>query len=284
MAILSLRGRKAVVAIQSIFWRIVRRGSMVGLSCALLAACSQKPTDAHHLRVGVIAGPEATLVEVAAKQAKRAGLILQIVQFSDYNLPNAALADGSLDANIFQHKPYLEEQMKEHHYPLVAIGRTFVYPMGIYSKRIHTLSGMPVGARIAVPNDPTNEARALLLLEHGGLIVLKSGVGTNATVRYIDMNPRHLRIVELDAAQLPRVLNDVAAAVINTNYAVPAGLSPNQAIYREGSDSQYANLVVVRDGTEDDPRFGILLRALHSQAVVQKADVLFGPGGAIPAW
>lgn len=246
-----------------------------------LAGCD-KPSP-NTLVVGTIAGPETDLVEAAKGTAlKNYGLTLKIVQFSDYNLPNEALQDGSLDVNVYQHLPYLQAAMKAHGYNLEAIGKTFIYPAGIYSKKIKSLQQLPNQATIAIPNDPSNEARALLLLEKAGLITLKST--TNATTDDIASNPKQLKIKELDAAQLPRVLSDVDAAVINTTFAIPAGLSPtHDALFIEGKDSPYANLIVIRRDSSKKPQLEKFVQAMHSQAVVDKAKELFGDA-AIPAW
>ena len=207
-----------------------------------------------------------------------------MVEFSDYSIPNAVLADGSIDANIFQHLPYLEAANKAHGYELVPIAKTFVYPMGIYSHRMKSLKAIPSGAQVAIPNDPSNEARALLLLEKAGLITLKEGAGINATPMDVASNPHKFKFKELDAAQLPRVLPDVDLAVINTNFAVPAGLTPsNDALFLEDKDSPYANIVVVRQADKDDPKIALLIKALQSEEVLQKAKELFHDQ-AIVAW
>lgn len=250
--------------------------------CTLLAACGGKPTP-NTLKVGAIAGPETELVQVAADVAhQQYGLNIKVIEFSDYNLPNAALQDGSLDANVYQHLPYLEAAMAAHGYDLEAIGKTFIYPTGIYSKKYKTLSSLPEHALIAIPNDPSNEARALLLLKNSGLITLKSSKKT--TLQDIADNPRKLTFKELDAAQLPRILDDVDAAVINTTFAIPAGLTPSRdALYMEDKDSPYANLVVIRKNSTKKSQLMLLVKALNSEAVQQKALALFGEG-AIPAW
>lgn len=246
-----------------------------------LVAC-HKPSP-NTLTVGTIAGPETDLVEVAKEVAlKQYGLTIKVVEFNDYNLPNEALQDGSLDANVYQHLPYLQAATKAHGYDLEAIGKTFVYPTGIYSSKFKSLAKLPQKALIAIPNDPSNEARALLLLQKAGLITLKSA--NIATLADITSNPKHLIIKELDAAQLPRVLADVDAAVINTTFAIPAGLSPSHdAIFVEGKDSPYANLIVIRRNSDKKPQLEKFVKALNSKEVKVKAKELFGDT-AIPAW
>lgn len=255
------------------------------LSCLLvlsflLFACG-KP-DPNTLIVGTIAGPETDLVDVAQKVAQeRYGLTIKIIEFSDYNLPNEALMDGTLDANVYQHLPYLKAASKAHGYDFEMIGKTFVYPTGIYSTKINSLQQLPHRATIALPNDPSNEARALLLLQKAGLITLKTT--QNMTIRDIASNPKQLRFKELDAAQLPRILADVDAAVINTTFAIPAGLKPQEALFIEDKHSPYANLIVIRRDSDKKAQLELLVKALNSQEVQDKARILFGDA-AIVAW
>lgn len=255
-----------------------------GLFVLGLTACHQKEAK-NEIRVGTIAGPETQLMEVAKQVALiRYGLRVNIITFSDYNTPNEALSDGSLDANMFQHIPYLKAQIKARGYKIVSIGKTFVYPMCLYSKKLTALSQLKTGEKIAIPSDPSNEARALLLLQKAKHIQLKPNVSINATVMDIASNPKKLRIVELDAAQLSRSLNDVDLAAINTNYAIPAGLSPaHDALLTEGPDSPYANIVAAREDNKNDSRLKQLVMALHSPAVLSAAKKIFGDA-AIPAW
>ncbi|CEK09852.1 MetQ/NlpA family ABC transporter substrate-binding protein [Legionella hackeliae] len=246
-----------------------------------LVACNKPSPNA--LNIGTIAGPETELVEVAKDVAlKEFDLEIKIVEFNDYNLPNEALDDGSLDANVYQHLPYLQAAMKAHGYNLEVIGKTFVYPAGIYSNKVKSLKQLKNKAIIAIPNDPSNEARALLLLQKAGLITLKKADTTS--VSDIATNPKQLVIKELDAAQLPRVLTDVDAAVINTTFAIPAGLSPSRdAIYKEGKDSPYANLIVIRRDSIKKPQLEQFVKAMNSPEVKAKAKELFGDA-ALPAW
>ncbi len=251
------------------------------LAILILAGCS-KPSP-NTLVVGTIAGPESELMEVAQKVAKeKYGLTIKIIEFNDYNLPNEALVDGSLDANIYQHEPYLKAAIKAHGYPIKAIGKTFVYPTAIDSKKIKNLAQIQNKALVAIPNDPSNEARALKLLEKAQLIKLDNTLQPN--VNDISSNPKQLRFKEMDAAQLPRIMDDVDLAVINTNYAVPAGLNPaKDGLFEESKDSPYANLIVVADDTHKTEQLNLLVEALHSPEVVEKAKQLFGDA-AIKAW
>ena len=253
---------------------------MVVLSIVLSACGKPNPNT---LVVGTIAGPETELVDIAQKVAlNQYGLTIKIIEFSDYNLPNEALMDGTLDANVYQHLPYLKAASAAHGYHFDVIGKTFVYPTGLYSTKIKSIQALPQQAIIAIPNDPSNEARALLLLQKAGLITLKKSDST--TLSSIKNNPKHLRFKELDAAQLPRVLADVDAAVINTTFAIPAGLKPSRdALFMENKDSPYANLIVVRSDNDKKDKLALLVKALNSNEVKNKAKRLFGEG-AIAAW
>ena len=255
------------------------------LSVALLSACSKKQVPADVIRVGTIAGPETQLMEVAKKVAfTRYGLKVKIKTFSDYTIPNVALNDGSIDANIFQHLPFLKAQVKAHGYQIVSVGKTFVFPMALYSKKYKSIAAIPKDSSVAIPNDPSNEARALLLLQKAGLIQLRPDVGTTATVADVVNNPKNLKLLELDAAELPRALNDVALAAINTNFAIPAGLSPEKdALLHEDKRSPYANIIVVRDNEKGSKKVQELIKAYQSEDVRKKAQQLFGDG-AIVAW
>ncbi|MDF3833339.1 MetQ/NlpA family ABC transporter substrate-binding protein [Cupriavidus basilensis] len=232
-------------------------------------ALAQEPT----VRVGTVSGPDAQVWQVVQKVAKREGLNIKVVEFNDYVQPNAALDAGDLDANSFQHQPYLDSQVKQRGYKMVSVGYTYISPLGIYSQKLKSPKDLPQGAKVAVPNDPSNENRALLLLAAQGAIKLKSGAGTNgvnATPLDISENPKKLKIVELDAAQLARALPDVAAAVINTNYALAAGLQPaRNAIALEDIHSPYANIIVVRTQDKDKPWVKKLVAAYQSEDVRQ---------------
>lgn len=250
-----------------------------------ISGCQKKPHSANEVIVGTIAGPETTLMEVAADVAKKKyQLDIKIISFNDYVLPNQALADGSLDANMFQHLPYLQSAIKAKGLDLVAIGKTYIYPMGIYSKTLSDLKKIKTGAIVAIPNDPSNQARALLLLQQAGVITLKDQDATNAALQTIKHNPHKLSFKEMDAAQLPRVLEDVDIAAINTNYAMIAGLLPtHDAIFIESASSPYANIIAVRTQDRDKKQLKELVAAMQSDEVQLKAKELF-KGQAIPAW
>ncbi len=223
-------------------------------------------------------------MEVVKKVAAKSGLDVRIVEFSDYVQPNAALAAGDLDANSYQHDPYLQAQVKDRGYKLIKVADTVTFPMGIYSKRVKSLAELKPGARVAIPNDPTNGGRALLLLQKQGVLKLRADAGLKATPLDIVDNPRKLKIVELDAAQIPRSLGDVDAAAINTNYAMEAGLKPKQdAIAIEGPNGPYANVIAIREADRNKPWVAKLVAAYHSPEVKQFIDGKFG-GAVIAAW
>lgn len=257
--------------------------ALIIISALALSACGSE--DKNTLKVGTISGPDAQLMETAQQVAKdKYGLNIKIVEFTDYLQPNAALNDGSLDANVFQHQPFLDQQIKDRHYKLMTVGKTFIFPMGIYSTKIKNLNDLQEKALVAIPNDPSNEARALLLLEKAKLIKLSQAAGPYATPGNIISNPKNLQFKELDAAQIARSLPDVAIAIINTNYAIPAGLYPmKDAIFHEGEDSRYANIIVIRADEANDPRIKQLVSAIQSDEVINAAKKIFNDQ-AIPAW
>ena len=260
-------------------------GALIG-SLALVG-CGQDEKDPHHIKVGVIVGAEQQVAEAAQKIAKeKYGLDVELVTFNDYVLPNEALSKGDIDANAFQHKPYLDQQIKDRGYKLVAVGNTFVYPIAGYSKKIKSLDELQPGSQVAVPNDPTNLGRSLLLLQKVGLIKLKEGVGLLPTVLDVTENPKNLKIVELEAPQLPRSLDDaqIALAVINTTYASQIGLTPaKDGIFVEDKDSPYVNLIVTREDNKDAENVKKFLQAYQSEEVYQEANKVFN-GGAVKGW
>ncbi len=254
------------------------------LSALLISGCGKSEQD-NHIKVGAIAGTEAQVVEVAKKVAKeKFGLEVEIVSFSDYVTPNVALNDGSIDVNAFQHKPYLDAQIKDRGYKITAVGNTFVYPIAGYSSKIKSLNDLKPGSQIAVPNDPTNLGRSLLLLQKQGLIKLKADVGLNGTVLDIVENPKQLKIVELEAAQLPRSLDDVDLAIINTTYASQINLLPTRdGLFVEDKDSPYVNLIAAREADKETQKVKQFVQAYQSEEVYKAAQELFH-GGVIKGW
>ena len=252
-------------------------------AASLIGAASPAFAD-ESIKVGVTGGPHAQLMDVVKTVAAKSGLNIKIVEFSDYVQPNAALAGGDLDANSYQHDPYLQAQVKDRGYRLIRIADTVTFPMGIYSKKIRTLAELPNGAKIAVPNDPTNGGRALLLLQKQGLIKLRADAGLKATPLDIVENPKKLKIVELDAAQIPRSLGDVDAAAINTNFAMEAGLKPKQdAIAIEDPKGPYVNIIAIREADRNKPWVAKLIAAYHSPEVKHYIESRFG-GAVIASW
>ena len=244
-----------------------------------------KWTQTDTLRVGVMAGEPEVIMQVARLQAKEQyHLNLEVVPFSDYVQPNVALDSGSIDANIFQHLPYLEGQISARHFKITPIAKTFVYPMGFYSQKLKSIWDIPEGGLVAIPNDPSNGGRALLILQKAGLIALKPNVGVYATINDITSNSRHLQFKLLDAAQLPRVLRDADLVAITNDFVGPAGLSIKQALIKEGADSPYANLIVVRKRDKAKPILQKLITIMHSQPVVNETKKIFPDGAAIEAW
>ncbi len=236
------------------------------------------------IRIGVTAGPHAQIAEVAKKVAERGGLKLQIVEFQDYIQPNAALDSGDLQANSYQHLPFLQTQIQSRGYRITAVGDTVTFPMGFYSKKVKSLAELPDGARVGIQNDPSNSGRALALLQKYGVIKLKPGAGITATTLDVIENPKHLQIVQIEAAQLPRSLDDMAASAINTNYAVQANLVPTRdAIAIEDAKSPYANLLAVRTRYKDKPWVAKLVKAFQSPEVKQFVVSNFA-GSMVPAF
>lgn len=236
------------------------------------------------LKVGATPIPHAELLEFVKPILEKENIKLEIVPFQDYVQPNTALADKELDANFFQHQPYLDNFNQERGLDLVSAGKVHVEPLGLYSKKVKSVDAIANGASIAIPNDPTNAARALLLLQQNGIIKLKDGAGISATERDIAENPKKLKFQLVEAAQLPRVLEDVDCAVINTNYALPAGLNPvKDALIIEDKNSPYANIVTVRKGDENRPEIVKLVQALNSPEVKKFIEDKY-QGAIVPAF
>ncbi len=242
------------------------------LSLAMVLALAAPSFAAEDIVVGVTPFPHKDIMLAAKPLLAKEGYNLVIKEFTDYVQPNMALASKQLFANFFQHEPYLDNMNKEKKLDLVSIGKVHIEPLGVYSKKIKKLADLKKGNSISVPNDPTNEARALRLLEANGVITIKPGA--LVTVADITKNPLGLKFHELDAAQLPRTLDDVTASVINTNFAGEAGLVPaRDALVMEGSESPYANIVVVRSEDKDSPKAKALMKAVQSpevKAYIQK--------------
>lgn len=220
------------------------------------------------LKVGASPTPHVGILESIQPQLNKEGITLKIIEFQDYVQPNLALAEGELDANFFQHIPYLEQFSKDRKLDLTYIAKVHIEPIGVYSKKIKSLKDLKDKALVAIPNDPTNGGRALLLLQQAKLIELHKDAGLAATELDVVKNPKKLQFKALEAAQLPRALDDVDIAVINTNYALTINLVPTKdALFIEGSESPYANVLAVRAKDKDNPALLKLAKALNSKTV-----------------
>lgn len=263
MIVVGLSITRSPMTMKSVVRVVLLVGVLVGL-----VACHGQPQSSR-LQIAATAIPHAEILnDVVKPQLAKSGIILDVRIFNDYVQPNDQVMQGQIDANYFQTLPYLESYNRDHHSDLVPVVAVHVEPFGAYSRRYHQLAGLPDHATVAIPNDPSNMARALILMHKHGLIQLADPANALATPHDIVRNERHLVIQELDAAMLPRVLDQVDLALINTNYALDAGLHPLQdALIIEDKDSPYANYLVVRPDNKDDPRIQQLSRALTSPEV-----------------
>lgn len=269
--------------------KTIKYFTLLTVSLLFLNSCanSSRKNDPNYIRVGITSGPEREIAEAAKKVAKEQfNLEVELVIFNDYVVPNEALNNGDIDANAFQHGPFLEEQVKQRGYQLAAVGNTFVYPIVAYSKKIKHLSELKNGSTVVIPNDPTNGGRSLLLLQKNGLLKLKNNVGLLPKVTDIVSNPKQLRILEIEAPQLPRVLDDkeVTIAVINNNFAAQAGLNADKdGLFKEDKESPYVNIIVSRKDNKDQQKIQNFVKAYQSEAVAQAAQKAF-KGGAVKGW
>lgn len=273
----------------------------VALTLSLLVGCAKAENTVTHsvdgensgtkdlpkIKIGASPSPHAEILEVAGKVLEEAGYQLEIVEYTDYVQPNNALESKEIDANYFQHLPYLEEFNTEYGTKIVSAATIHYEPFGIYAGKTDSLEALQEGAKIAVPNDVTNEARALLLLEAEGLITLKEGAGLTATKNDIVENPKNLELIEVEAAQVPRSLQDVDVAVINGNYAIEAGLKVKEALKVEAADSEaaqtYGNIIAVREGEENTESVQALVKALQSDAVKEFIQTKY-EGAVVPSF
>lgn len=261
---------------------------LFGLMPAIFILCSchsNRKSDLNHIKVGVQMGPEYVIAQKVQEIAQeKFGLTVELVQFNDYIMPNTALDQGDLDANAFQTQSFLEEQSKLRGYHFSIVGKTFIYPMGAYSKKIRSIDEVQEGATIAIPNEVSNGGRALLLLQTEKLITLKKGVKIPRIIDIVE-NHKKLNIMELEVAQLPRVLEDkqITFAIINNNFAAQAGLLLNDAIFAEGKDSPYVNLIVTREEDKNEDKIKKFVQAFQTQEVAEVAKQVF-KGGAVQGW
>lgn len=251
------------------------------LILAAFAGCKKADADTV-ITVGATPEPHAAILNLVAEDLAKDGYTLKVIEFTDYVTPNEAVESGEIDANYFQHLPYMDSFNKEKGYHLVSFAGIHIEPLAVYSKRYSDLAGIPDGATVAIPNDPTNEGRALLLLQSAGLIELEDKASLTAVPADITKNAKNLKFREIEAATLPRVLADVDAAVINGNYALPAGLNASKdGLFVEGADSPYVNVLCTKDGKQDSAKLKALAAAVQSQKVKDYIAETYGNGEVV---
>lgn len=259
------------------------------LTSIVMYSCGRKTksNDPNHIVVGVESGPEFQIAEAAKKVAKeKYNLEVELIAFNDYVMPNEALFQGDLDVNAYQNKPYLDVQAKQRGYKFAIVGNTFVYPLAGYSKKIKSLKELKDESTIIIPNDPTNGGRALLLLQQAGLLKLAAAAGLFPKATDIVSNPKKLKVVEMEAPQLPRALDDqnVTIAIINATFATPVGLNAmRDGLFVENKSSPYVNAVVSREDNKNEEKVKNFVKAYQSEEVNQAAIKAF-KGGAIKGW
>ena len=238
----------------------------------------------NEISVGITPGYSEQVMEYAAKEAAKQGLTVNIKTFSDYVTPDQALAAGDIDLNSFQHGPFLQAFNEKNGTHLVSIGNTYLAPLRVYSNKITSIKDVPDGAKVSIPNDPSNGGRALLLLDHNGLLKLKPGTDpTKATINDIAENPKKLEIIELEAAQLPRSLDDVTISVINAGYAKSANLDSKKALATEDNTSPYVNIIAAREQDKDNPTYQKFVKIFQSDNVRKYINDNFSDG-LVPAF
>ncbi|WP_047456806.1 MetQ/NlpA family lipoprotein [Rhizobium rhizogenes] len=245
--------------------------AVVGLTVATPSFAADKT-----IKVGIISGEDEDVWRVVTTEAAKKGLKIETVVFNDYTQPNEALERGEVDANAFQHQPYLDNQIKQHGYHIVRVGYTGVWPIGLYTKKYKTVAELPKGAVIGVPNDPSNEGRALRVLQNEGVIKLKDGTGILATIADIVENPKNVEIKELDAGIVGRSIDDLDAAVVNTDWALKSGLSPKDRIAQEPIDGNpYRNFIAVKQGNENEAWVKTLVSAYQNDTVKAEFEKVY---------
>lgn len=257
---------------------------VLSLLVALSVVGCAKAEESKVIKIGATPVPHAELLQLVKDDLKEKGIEIEIVEFTDYVKPNLALNDKELDLNFFQHVPYLESFSQEHGLDLVSLGTVHVEPLGLYSEKFTDINDIADGSLVAIPSDPVNGGRALILLQSNGLIKLSEESGLEATEKDIVENPKNIKFKAIEAAQLPRVLSDVDGAVINGNYALEAGLVPTEdAVLLEGADSPYANILVARAEDKDNEVYNEILKALQTDKVKDYILENYG-GGVVPAF
>lgn len=256
-----------------------RRAGLAALLAATLGLAMNVPSfaeDKTSIKVGIMSGEDEDVWRVVSQEAVKKGLTIELVVFNDYTQPNEALERGEIDANAFQHQPYLDNQIETHGYHIVVAGYTALWPIGLYSKKHASVADLPEGAIIGVPNDPSNEGRALRVLENEGLIKLKEGAGILATIADISENPKQIEVKELDAGIVGRSIDDLDAAVVNTDWALKSGLGPENRIAQEPvADNPYRNFIAVKEGSENEPWVKTLVASYQNDTVKAEFDRVY---------
>jgi len=253
------------------------------LTFTLFTGCG-KEENSNKIKIGVSPVPHSEIIEFIKDDLEKDGVEVEIVEFTDYIIPNKALDDKDIDANFFQHEPYMNDFREKEDLDIVSLGAVHIEPMGLFSTKHDNINDLKDGSTIAIPNDATNGGRALLLLEKNGLIKLDDKAGLLATENDIVENPKNLEIEALEAAQLPRVLNDLDGAIINGNYALEADLVPTEdALILEEKDSPFANIIAIRKGEENEEKFKILMKHIQSDKVKKFIEDNY-EGTLIPAF
>ena len=262
--------------------RLSRRAGLAAILASAVAVFGWTATSTPSfaadktIKVGIISGEDEDVWRVVTAEAAKKGLKIETVVFNDYTQPNEALERGEIDANAFQHKPYLDNQIKQHGYHIVSVGYTGVWPIGLYTKKYKTVAELPKGAVIGVPNDPSNEGRALRVLQNEGVIKLKDGTGILATTADIVENPKNVEIKELDAGIVGRSIDDLDAAVVNTDWALKSGLTPKDRIAQEPIDGNpYRNFIAVKKGSENEAWVKTLVAAYQNDTVKAEFDKVY---------
>ncbi|NKJ33653.1 MetQ/NlpA family lipoprotein [Rhizobium sp. SG570] len=262
--------------------RLSRRAGLAAIFASAVAAFGLMTTATPSfaadktIKVGIMSGEDEDVWRVVTTEAAKKGLKIETIVFNDYTQPNEALERGEVDANAFQHQPYLDNQVKQHGYHIVRVGYTGVWPIGLYTKKYKAVADLPKGAVIGVPNDPSNEGRALRVLQNQGVIKLKDGTGILATTADIAENPKNVEIKELDAGIVGRSIDDLDAAVVNTDWALKSGLTPKDRIAQEPIDGNpYRNFIAVKQGSENEAWVKTLVAAYQNDTVKAEFDKVY---------
>ena len=257
--------------------------SLAAAGCGTTGNDAKSSAENKIIKIGATSGPNAEILEAVKKEAEKEGLKIEIVEFNEYIQPNVALDNKDLDMNVYQHIQFMENAMKTRGYKFAAIGKTYLLPYGLFSNKYKSFAEVPDGASVAIPNDPTNGGRGLALLEQAGLLVLKEGKGAAANVDDIVQNPRHLKILELEAAQLPRSLNDADLVAVPGNYVLSAGLDLKNALAVESQTSPFTIVVAVREEDKDNSVYKKIAQIYQSDAVKKFVSEKYG-GNVVPGF